>query len=62
MKANQKGLPKNVFREGAASQEDPTWQELILWLAGFDSGADKGNPHVLGCHIVLVGAAEDIDV
>ena len=39
-----------------------TWKELILWLACFHSGADKGNPHVLGCYIVLVRATEDIDV
>lgn len=39
-----------------------TWQELILRLAGLHSGAHKGDPHVLGRHIVLVGAAEDINV
>ena len=39
-----------------------TWQKLILWLACLHGGAHKGNPHVLGSHIVLVGAAEDIDV
>lgn len=41
---------------------DLTWKELVLWLACFYSGADKGNPHVLGCYIVLVRATEDIDV
>ena len=39
-----------------------TWQELILWLACFYSGAYKGNPHVLGRYIVLVRATEDVDV
>ena len=39
-----------------------TWQQLILWLARLYCCADKGNPHVLGCNIVLVRAAEDVDV
>ncbi len=39
-----------------------TWQQLILGLTCLYSCADKGNPHVLGSYIVLVRAAEDVDV
>ena len=39
-----------------------TWKEFFFRLFRLNSGADKGNPLVLGCAGVGVGAAEDIDI
>ena len=38
----------------ACTQVELTWQKLVFWAVCFYSGADKGNPHVLGGDIMLV--------
>lgn len=40
----------------------PTWRQLSLRVRSLHSGGHKGDPFVLGRHVVGVGAAEDVDV
>ena len=40
----------------------PTRRQLRLRVGGLHGGGDKGDPLVLGRHVVGVGAAEDVDV
>ena len=48
--------------DGSARCKAPTWRQLSLRVCGLHSGGHKGDPLVLGGHIVGVGTAEHVDV